>query len=473
MKQINKIINYFVIFAIVTTIVFNLNSITTLANEYTFYITPSKIYDKTIQQGQSETYSIKVGSRILNEENESLKDIVFDVEVTAELQGEDGLTIAAEDIFKISKTEFTLSPGKSETIDITVTAPNDIISGNYIGYVNFTKKERPQSGENINATINNVLRIPMYIFMGTEEEYNNIIIDFEILNNYITVNGEEPTSIINETLHYIKKLLNPFNIINVVEEIMTRPYYNIIKENEQILDLNSNIYVPLEKVSTQKKITTDKKYFNYSEEYLNKKLNQAKVEDGNILLIFEDDTSLTLKAYGDNSIYIKNQLGKISSNKKDVNLQYLLENLLVPMNYNYLPPYPYLLSEVNNKSNIPLTLASDIEVFKNNDNFYKNSTLSSTIKPNSSSQIKNMISDAELTEGKYNVNTNFKMREASRDIESNFKVENVRNKILILCILFLIIYLLVLITLLICIYRLIKKKKTTNQIKENDENESK
>lgn len=438
------------------------------AGEYTFYITPSKIYDQHIPTGESKTYSIKVGSRLLNLEDESLKDVKFDVEVSAEFEGEEGVLIDASNIISIDKTNFTLSPGTNEDVNITINAGDTTLNGSYTAYINFSKQEKPTESSNVSTAINNVLRVPIYVFIGSKEEYENAVIDYSFVDQAILIGNSKPTTVLSICKNYFKTLMNPFNASTVFNDINNRPYYNVIKNDKQLLDINNNIYVLLKDVVAKNANSfTDQKYFYYDEEDLIQKLIAASPESNQIVLTLENNKNVVIKAVDENISFLKNQLETMAKSGNDITLQYLLDNLLVPKNLNYVIPKPLYVITVDSKSTVPLTLVGEYNVNRNNELFFKSSIISSTIKPNTSGIISNVITDKELTDGNYTISGIVKMRSTSKNISYSFEVGNIRSTIRIYCILFLILYFVIVVLLVFICYKLIKKSKNKRYMQED------
>lgn len=440
------------------------------AGDYTFYITPSKIYDQHIPKGESKSYSIKVGSRILDSTNEDLKNVEFDIEVSAEFEGEEGVALPLEGIIEIDKTSFPLSPGKSEDINVTISPDENILSGSYVVYINFTKREKVVESSNISTTIDNVLRIPLYVFIGSKEEYDLAVIDYDIIDNVITLGNNGAVPFWTEVKSYFKKLLNPFNAFEVFSDISDRPFFNVIKDEEQVIDFNNDIYVKLKDVVSEKENSiTDTKYFYYGDNPLDTKLSTVTPGYEDMEIALENGNKISLKSVDENSTFIKNQLDTMAKSGQEITLGYILENLLVPKNFNYSLPKAIYTIRVKSSSTVPLTLVGEYTVNKNNEEFYKSSILSSTIKPNETGVITNLVTDKDLPDGNYTITGIVKMRDVSKNISYAFKVGNVRNSIKMYCILFLIVYILLIILLILLIIRLIKKnKKIINEENSND-----
>ena len=416
------------------------------AMDISFAITPSKIYDECINLGESKDFLFDITNKSVGE-NSTLK-----IDISTSIENELGGMIDDNSIVTLDKKQVNVQSNNIEAIPVKVSIPKDFQKGSYTIYINFT-----QSAEN--QAYKNVIRVPMYIYVGEKVEYDSLQIDYDIQNERLYYQNSEKTTVIKEVGKNIIKLLNPLNIPEVFEDIKYKPIYAFEEENNVIYDINNDIYTELKNVSTTNKNYSDNKYVYYEKDWLDYKVNKTVGNENSLVIYLDNDKEVSI--YGDNMTvkYMTSQLSNIAKNNKNINLQYLMDNLKVLRNKTYSKQYPTYEANIINNSEIPITLNGTYKFIKDNSDTIEDGKFSSiTVKKQETSIYKETIYK-ELTEGTYNLNGNISAKNTTNLVNETLQIENKRDFIMIICAIFVMIYIVfVLVIIYILIRKIIKRK---------------
>ena len=156
-------------------------------------VSPSKIVDQQVDYGQSKTYKINAANK-----SSDLPDMTLKNKINIEVGMEDeyGDQIDCSKFVTIDKTEFNLAPENEDFVNLTIspTNPEELPEGNYKVYVDFV--QQPIEGLPM-SNQTNVIRVPLLVFIGNENDYNSRSCDFRIANVDFDLSGKK-TTIINE-----------------------------------------------------------------------------------------------------------------------------------------------------------------------------------------------------------------------------------------------------------------------------------
>ena len=444
MKNIKQIFNKTFLLTMIIFIILNLNNLYVSAAQVSFAISPSKIYDQQINLGESKQFVFNVANKSVGVTDESLKNMKISME--SHLEDEYGESIT-NNIVTFDNENLTIKPDEVQKVTATVKIPNDMIQGNYKLSIDFV--QAPMEG--LFGEQTNVISVPIFVFIGTTDEYSKMKVDYSVGKSYLSYNTEN-TTLFKESIKDCIKVLNPFNTVSTIKDIIYRPTYNFVKNKTDRIDINNDIYTNLENVMTTRKHTSDFKYVYYKKSWLNKKILHSSKSANKITLTLEGDISLEIKGTDNSLNEIHAQLSTIAQkNKEDsITLSALAKELIVPKNYKYSKLTPYLVTKVTSHSDIPITLTGTYKTIKNNSKtVLEGEIFSPTIEPNKTEEIKNLISKEDLTEGVYSINGSFSIRNISKDFSYKFSVTSLRYIVLIVVIIFILIYYYI-------IYRIIK-----------------
>lgn len=440
-------------------------TINTYAMDVSFAVSPSKIYDEQIDLGASKSYEFYV----VNKSTGANNDFTITTDISGTIENEYGETLENNGVITFDVEKITLGLEEIQKVTATVNIPKDYEIGNYKMYIDFTQE--PVPGFTLGDQTN-VIRVPVYIFAGDESEYSQKNVDFDIIDSYLSFDGE-PTTILKESVKDCIKVLNPLKAPSVIHDIINRPVFNFKNKKEQRIDLNNDIYTDLKKVATTSKKLTDTKYVYYEKDWLNKKLKNCENKKSYLNITLEDDNILAIEGEPSSIEYVYSQLQTMAQNNKNLTLQDLFNNLQVPKNYTYAKTNPILVSEVKSTSDIPITLKGKYKTIKNNvDEIKSDDIISPTISKDETVKVQNVIADKDLEKGSYNVSGTLTVRDKTKDFNYNFRIVKLRTIVLIIVIIFLILYIALAIFIVVFIIRFIKKKlkekkEKDKQYKEN------
>lgn len=444
------------------------------AMDISLAVNNSKIYDENIMQGESKTYTLGFANKSANVTKKEYETLSIDIKAMA--KDNNGKEIKnIDNIISLSKTSSSLKIEEIDTVDATISIPKDYEDGYYVFTICFIMQPIEGLGS-ISQT--NEIDVPIYVFVGDHSKWSNKEVKYSVLDNYL-IYGDEPTTILKESLNSFVKCLNPIKIPSTFKDIKNKPIYNFKTKNGQILDVNSNIYTKLKNVVTTGK-TSDTKYVKYNKEYLNKKVANVKIGGNKITILLENDKKIEVPLKANSLVYVRQQLEALL-NQSDiiVDLQYLFDNLNVPCNKNYDRTYPILATTIQNNGDTYLTVKGDYSLYKDGEltkinvgqdgDIEKGTICSPTIETGGKSTIKNLVTSNQLLNGEYTIKVNLNTEKAPQNITKSFSysftVKSYRQYVIILTIIMLaILYLLI----AIILYLLLKKHYPKLLIKNNN-----
>ena len=444
MKSTKQIFKKTFLLTMLIFIILNVNNKYVLGAQVSFAISPSKIYDQQINLGESKEYVFNVANKSVGVTDESFKNMEITME--SHLEDEYG-EVVDNNIVTFDKESLTIKPEEVQKVTATVKIPNDMIQGNYKLSIDFVQaKMKGVFGEQTN-----VISVPIFVFAGTIDEYSKMKVDYSIGESYLSYNADN-TTLFKESVKDCIKVLNPFNTISTIKDILYRPTYNFVKNKTDRIDINNDIYTNLEDVMTTRKRTSDFKYVHYEKAWLDKKIIHSSKSTNKIILTLEGDISLEIKGADSSLNEIHTQLSTIAQNTREdsLTLSELSKELIVPKSYKYAKLTPYLVTKATSYSDIPITLTGEYKTIKNNSKtILEGEIFSSTIAPNKTEEVKNLISKEDLTEGVYSIQGSFSIRDITKDFSYKFSATSLRYIVLIVVIIFMLIYYYI-------IYRIIK-----------------
>ena len=234
--------------------------------------------------------------------------------------------------------------------------------------------------------------------------------------------------------------------------------------------MNNDLFVPLEKVISKRHIN-DNKYVLYDavndDKYVKKVINNSTYLD----IVLEDETVVKVECSPANAIRMQNQLYEIVKLNNNITIGELKRILLVPKNKKYEEVRPILITEITNKSDIPITLNGIMTNLKNGSETVFNEKFSlNTIRKGDTELVKNNIASGYLDKGLYNVSAPVKTRDVEKKISYMFRVGDIRNLVLVMTVgVLAIIYvfeILIIYFILKCIFK--RKNKNLNEFDDND-----
>lgn len=445
------------------------------AMDISLAVNNSKIYDENIKQGESKTYTLGFANKSTNITKKEYETLNIDIKAVA--KDNNGKEIKdIDNIVSLSKTTSSLKVEELDTVDATINIPENYEDGYYIFTICFIMQ--PIEGLGSISQVNEI-DVPIYIFVGDHSKWNNKTIKYSILDNYL-IYGDEPTTVLKESLNSFINCLNPIKIPSTFKDIKNKPIYNFETKNGQILDVNSNIYTKLKNVTTTGTVS-DIKYVKYNKNNLNKKVANVKIKGNKITISLENDKKIEVPLKANSLVYVKQQLeALLNQTDTTIDLQYLFDNLNVPCNKNYDRTYPILATTIKNNGDTYLTVKGNYSLYKDGElikinvggqegDIDKGTICSPTIEIGGKNTIKNLVTSNQLLNGEYTIKVNLNTEKAPQNITKNFSysftVKSYRQYVIILTIIMLaILYLLI----AIILYLLLKKRYPKLLVKNNN-----
>lgn len=458
MKKGKKILSFLFLTLLIT---ISTNNITFAKTIVSMGVTPSRIYDELIGIGDSKSFEFSIANTIEG----TSEDLNINVNIIGRIEDEYGDIVNNSNIITFDKNQLTIKANSVEKIKANINIPKDMISGNYRFYIDIEQKSVDgfSLGEQTNT-----LTVPMYVFVGSLEDYNNQIIGYKILDSYIGSNGKN-TTIVKESLNGMKKLINPLNSIEVFKEVINEPLYNFKTKEGNVLDFNNSYYTVMKDCSTTSDKLSNTKYIKYKKEDLNQKVSKA-IRDANVMnIVLENNNVVKIELKNDLMDKLEEQLATISKSANEkATLDMLMNTLIVPKNKDYNVPKTYVINKIENYGNIPIVIKGKFDVFLNNfDKVAEGEINSNTILQKEINETKSQIKKGEFGKGTYNVSGIVVGKKMTENITNSFKVENQRYLILIILGIFMIFYYL---CILFGIKYIYKKMKNNKNKKINNKN---
>lgn len=398
--------------------IINMMPIKSKAADISFAITPSKIYDECIGVGESKSFDFDIANMSKDE------SAILNVEISTSIENAIGGEIKDNNnIVSLEKSQYSLQPDTIEKVPISINIPNDFSKGGYIIYINFIQYAEGQVNKN-------AIRVPMYIYVGQTVEYENIQANYSVINESLEYENVEETTITKELFKNFIKLLNPLNIKDVFSDIKYTPVYAYKnKYGDCYYDVNNDIYTYLKDVSTTRKKTTNYKYVQYQKDWLKEKIAKTVGDTEGLKIYLENGEVVTIKGESETTQYITEQLTYIAEKNKNIDLEYLMDNLKVLRNITFKKKYPIYAAEIKNESEIPITLKGTYSFIKDNsETIEENSLTAITLKKDETATYKQRIA-TDLENGKYLFNGTISAKDLNNQIsgtiESNDKNRNI------------------------------------------------
>lgn len=191
-------------------------------------VSPLEIYDQQMSYNESKTFEFNITN--------TSKNTDIKVKISAILENEYGDIIDNSDIVVLNKKEVVLKGNSAEKITLTINTPKKIMIGNYICYVEFEQADEDM----VSKKQGNNIKVPIHIFIGNIEEYNNMLEEYKVVDNTIT-NGKKYTTLFNEIIENSFNLLNPFNTVSVLKNVVNEPLYIFRNSKGLILDYSDSL----------------------------------------------------------------------------------------------------------------------------------------------------------------------------------------------------------------------------------------
>lgn len=428
-------------------------------------VSPSKIVDQQVDYGQSKTYKINAANK-----SSDLPDMTLKNKISIEVGMEDeyGDQIDCSKFVTIDKTEFNLAPENEDFVNLTIspTNPEELPEGNYKVYVDFV--QQPIEGLPM-SNQTNVIRVPLLVFIGNENDYNSRSCDFRIANVDFDLSGKK-TTIINEIFDGCKKVLNPFKIVKTVKEVKDTPSYLFKTKKGLVADINNQIgsLTNLRNVmSNSESSLTNSKYVYCKDEWLNESVKRASKVDEGIEIVVGEDDKISIPCSSDSCSTIFNQIQNIARTNKNCTLSELSNDLQVPNVKGVSKEYPTLVIDLENCGEVAVTAKGNYTLtYNDSEEISNNNIVTPTVAPNSTEEVKDVVTNKSLSSGNYQINGKLVFREISKDFNFNFKVDSLRIWVIIGIIVFFILYIAIILAIIIYILRKLFSK-TPKIVDEN------
>lgn len=460
--------NKLFILTFILTLLLNIGFISkkTYADEISFAVSPSKIADYQIGLGETKEIEFSVGNKSIFPKDHKEKNELFTmkVDITSSLEDSDEIEIDSTDILSFDSSLVEVKPGESNTVTLTISIPSDFEENYYKAYINFSRQ--PISGiESEDGGAYSTIRVPIYLLVGDEENFNKLKVDFEVSNFEINV-GQANEDFSNIILGNLKRLVkNPFKSVNTFKEIINKPVYSIKSGNKSIIDVNDNMLVEVSKVVTKNKVT-DWKYVKATDEQLDTGVKNIKFENTKVSFILENDEVIDINCSENTSAFIKKQINNILGNINGMPiLNDLFDEIKVPINKNYTVLDYSAYAEIKNTGEKPIHISSNISLMKDNSSIIGEGSLKDfTIMINKTETVNIPLSiNGDLSSGNYNLIGDFSANKVEKKFNTKYKIDtNLNLKIFGVTLLSYVAILGILIAIIIVLFKHINKKRKLN-----------
>lgn len=407
--------------------------INAFADELSFAVSPSKIVDYRIEPGETKEIIFSVGNKSIFppehvDKNELYK---FKIDVSATLEDSDGLEIDTKNIITFNKKTLECKPSEADKVTATISIPKDFERNAYKLYINFTRQ--PVEGiEDVQNTTYSVIKVPVFLFIGDESEFNKLKADYEVTKFYMDF-GQNGQTFVKTITENLKELitLNPFKVIDTFKDIKHKPVHDITKnkgkENETlVVDVNNNLMVSINSVITNGK-TNDWNYVSANEEQLNKNVANVNFKDNSVEFVLENKDIVVVEGTNKTVNFIKNQINNILGTIKGTPvLKDLFNQIKVPVNKNYdIFTYSAFI-EVSNTGEKDVHVGSDLSLLKDNSTAMGEGILKPlTVSVGKSESINVPMSmNGSLTTGDYKLTGNFLAGKIDKTTDYDYQVDN-------------------------------------------------
>lgn len=438
----------------------------TYADEISFAVSPSKIADYQIDLGETKEIEFSIGNKSVFPKEHTEKNELYKmtVDVDFSLEDSDETEIDSSNILSLDTSSIEIKPNTSNTVTLTISIPSDFEENYYKAYINFSRE--PISGvESEDGGAYSTIRVPIYLLVGDEENFNKLKADFEVSNFELNV-GQANDKFSNIVFDNIKRLFkNPFKSVNTFKEIINKPVYNIKSGRNSIIDINDNMLVEVSKVVTKNNIN-DWKYVKTTDEQLDKSVKNIKFENTKVSFILEDDEIVDINCSESTSAFIKKQINNIVGNISGMPKLYdLFDEIKVPSNINYNVLDYSAYAEIKNTGEKPIHVTSNVSLMKDNSSIIGEGILKDlTIMTNKSEIISIPLSiNGDLSSGNYNLIGDFSSNKIEKKANTKYKIDtNLNLKIFAITLVSYLLILILALTIVVVLYKYINKKRKLN-----------
>lgn len=402
------------------------------ADELSFAVSPSKIVDYRIEPGQSKDIVFSVGNKSIfpADQTEKKELYKFKIEVSAVLEDSEGIEMDTTNIVKFNKTILECKPSEMDKTTLSINIPKDFEKNAYKLYIKFTRQ--PVSGiEDTQNKTYSVIKVPIYLFVGNEDEFNKLKSDYEVTKFYMDF-GQDNKTFTNRIFDNLKELisLNPLKVIDTFKDIKHKPVYTIIKNKDKsdetiVADVNNNLMVNINDVVTDSK-GTNWKYVLASNSQLSQNVNNVLFNDNSVEFVLDNEDVIVVEGTTKTINFIKNQINNIlnSINGTPV-LSDLFSKIKVPINKNYdILDYSAFV-EIKNTGEKDVHVASEVSLIKDNASDIGVGILKPLTIPLGNTETINIpiTVDGALTTGDYRFNANFLAGKINKTTNYNYQID--------------------------------------------------
>ena len=434
-------------------------SIPTKALEVGMAVSPSKVYDEQLDYGESKEFTFFVANK-----SKDLPEGSSNMTISIEPSIEDEFGQEVENpsrFISFDVDQVTVDVEKEAKVKATIKMPDsseELLAGNYSFYVKFI--QNPIEGLSISDQTS-ALRVPVMLYLGSEEDYNSFDVDFTVIDSHVTVGKVEPTTVLNECLANCKKVLNPFRTLDVIRDIIERPNYVFKADGKTILDLSDKAFVQLDNVIVEnEKDLGDRQYVVCPKEWFKESIMTCKNNKTSISISLENSEELTINGKPSSIAYVYEQIKTLAQDNPNATVSDLAKTLKVPSNVNFEKEETILNCELENGSDISVTLKGQYTLKKNGtEEVAKDKLTSPSIKPGESGELNYILTTKDLSDGDYELTGDLKFRNESQDLSNKFTVKSERQIIIASVILFEVFYIAIILGIIIFVFKKLFCKK--------------
>lgn len=452
-KVLNLLKNKIVITFLLLGLLLTMFSVNAFADELSFAVSPSKIVDYRIEPGETKEIVFSAGNKsIFPEDHVDKYDLYkFKIDVSATLEDMDGTVIDTTNIIKFNKDSLECKPKEADKVTATISIPEDFERNAYKMYVNFTRQ--PVAGiEDVSNTTYSVIKVPVYIFVGDESEFSKLKADYEVEKFYMDF-GQDGKSFTDRVVSNLKQLItvNPVKVVDTFKDIKHRPVQNVTKNGVLTVDVNNNLMVSINDVTTSKK-ATNWKYVIVNSDQLSQTVSNIEFKDTSVEFVLSNGETVVVEGTNKTVLFIKSQINNILGTiKGNPVLSDLFNQIKVPVNKTYDIFTYSTFSQIKNTGEKDVHVGAMLSLLKDNStNMGEGELKPLTVALGKSEHINTpMAMKGSLTSGDYKVTGNFTAGKINKTESFSYKVDTqLRNKIFFVT---LAIYLLIIVLVLIII----------------------
>ena len=421
-------------------------------------VSPSKISDQQIDYGESKTFKIFGANKSKDLPDMSLKN---DISIEVSVEDEYGDKVDCDGLVSIDKNKFSLAPENEDCVNVTVTpkSSESVPEGDYKVYVDFIQKPIEWLPMN-NQT--NVIRVPILVFIGNKEDYNSRECDF-IVSDVDLLLGGEKTTVFKEIVNGCKKVLNPLKIVSAIDYVREHPNYLFKTKDGLVADINnsagSSVSLRDVMVNSEDKLSNSQ-YVYCTDSALNKSVKSCKKCEDEVLIILEDDETISISCSDVSGTSIFSQIQNIARSTKNCTLSELATKLEVPSLKNFSKENPTLQITLENKGQVAVTAKGDYKLTLNSsEEICNNTVVTPTLYPEESCELQDVLTSKSLSNGEYSVDGVLKFRDLEKPFNLKFSVNSLRVWVIVGIIVFFILYITIILIIIIYILSKLFRKK--------------